>query len=249
MHRFLVASDVLQSGTAVFDRAAARHLQTVLRVKSGERIEFFDGLGHTRQFLVDDVQRSGMSFSAAGEPVFHAAAKCRLILCVSLIKRMDWVIEKATEIGAAEIRPVETARSVVRISPSDAAAKADRWLKIAEEALRQCGGAWMPRINPPVPFGDALAGLRDSRGPVFVGALAGETRPMLDALDEFCGAAEASLFIGPEGDFSPEELEQTISLPNVRPVSLGDRVLRAETACAYGLSLLSARYLQPECWS
>ncbi len=242
MHRFLVSGDVLQSDCAVFDRALARHLQTVLRVKAGESICFFDGEGKTREFLVEEVQRSGMRFSAVGDIVRHPRSKCDITLYVSLIKRLDWVIEKATEIGASIIQPVETARSVVKVAKDDIG-KTERWGKIAEEALRQCGGAWLPRVPAVKTFSEALEEIKSVGAPLFVGALAGDTTPMLKAMEEFECPAQTALFIGPEGDFSPEELSALLQCGVVRPVTLGSRVLRAETACVYGLSLLSAKYL------
>lgn len=244
MHRFLVPSAVLEQETASFDRSAARHLQTVLRVKPGEELEFFDGVGRTRLFKAVAVRREGMEFQSMGEVRLHPAPKCRLTLYVSLIKRLEWAIEKATELGSSVICPVATARSVVKIAPADASSKAERWLKISEEALRQCGGAWMPEVRAPIGFVEAMQKIAalDSE-PVFVGALSGATGSLLDAVSEISDLKAASLFIGPEGDFAPEELEALLKCEKVRPVTFGSRVLRAETACIYGLSLLGAKYL------
>ena len=146
---------------------------------------------------------------------------------------MDWTVEKATELGATRIVPVLSARTISR--PADAA----RWRRVAEEAGRQCGTAWLPEITDPLAFDAALALAAQTR-PLFVAALTPEARSLHDALTAFSAPpSSAGWFVGPEGDFTPAELAKLVESGAIA-VSLGPRILRAETACLYGLCVLSS---------
>jgi len=123
-------------------------------------------------------------------------------------------------------------------------AEATRWRRIAEEAARQCGTAWLPEITDPLAFDAALALAAQIR-PLFVAALTPEARPLRDALAAFSAPPpSAGWFVGPEGDFTPDELT-SLTAAGAIPVSLGSPVLRAETACLYGLSVLSCAWGEP----
>ena len=243
MHRHLTTSENLLADTCVIGREEARHLQTVLRVKPNDRIQLFDGQGRTREVTVTAADKRGLTVTAAVAVVEHPRAACRLTLfvCVSKGKRMDWTVEKAVELGVAEIVPVISGRTIVRVGGDDADAKADRWIRVAEEAARQCGAAWLPQIYPPVSFGDSLARVR-SVPPVFVAALSPAARPLRDAVAAYPVPKQAGWFVGPEGDFTPEELDALLCAGAV-PVSLGRNVLRAETASLYGLCALNCFWL------
>lgn len=239
MHRCLVRTDALAADRIVLGRETSRHLQTVLRVREGETVELFDGAGLTRRVAVRAVSRAGLALEPLETPVAHPRLPTAVTLFASVIKRMDWTVEKATELGAARIVPVLTERSVVRIAPDAREAKAERWRRIAEDAVRQCDGAWLPEILPPVAFDESLP-LFAASGPVFVAALSPSARPFREALASWAGhPATAGYYVGPEGDFAPAELERLLNAGAI-PVSLGPQILRAETAALYGLSLLSA---------
>lgn len=237
MHRCLVKTEELLADTCTLTREAARHLQTVLRVRSGDPVVLFDGHGRTRAVTVSAVDRNGLVFTAAAPALEHPRPVCALTLfaCVSKGAHMDWTVEKATELGAAQIVPVLSARTVSR--PADAA----RWRRIAEEAGRQCGTAWLPEITDPLTFDAALARTAQTR-PLFAAALTPEARPLRDALAAFSVPPQsAGWFVGPEGDFTPAELAMLMTAGAIA-VSLGPRVLRAETACLYGLCVLSCAW-------
>ena len=151
---------------------------------------------------------------------------------------MDLIIQKATELGASEIVPVLTERAVVRLKEDRGAGKQDRWEKIALNAAKQCGAAWLPKIAPVQTLKDFLAARR-AFGALFVCALDENARPIGEAIQAIRARPVSSVgvLVGPEGDFSAAEME-FIRAVGAISVSLGGSVLRSETAAIYALSIL-----------
>ena len=256
MHRLLVPSEQLASDSPVLPKEAANHLK-VLRPKDGEEIELFDGSGKSRRF---SVVGGGKNFHlAALSPVCTAPRapwSLTLFACVTKGSRWDWTIEKATELGVTRIVPVVSARTIVRIGADEREAKRARWIRIAEDAARQSDAKWIPEIHEPVSFAESLPLVRATT--CFVGVLTNPPpRPLLKALIDLQQAAipapvprspfpvphspfpdSLSIYVGPEGDFSPEELAALIEIAT--PVSFGSTILRAETAAIYGVSVLKS---------
>jgi 16S rRNA (uracil1498-N3)-methyltransferase len=244
MHRCLVKTDALLSDALTLGRDEARHLQTVLRVKPGERVTLFDGQGRTRDAVVTSVEKHGLALAADAPVQAHPCHPCRITLfaCVSKGSRMDWTVEKAVELGVGCIVPVISDRTIVRLDAEDGIAKAARWSRVAEESARQCGADWLPTIIPPGPFKACLP-LVTQTAPVFVAALTPAAKPLREALSAFSAPPPlAGWFVGPEGDFTPAELDALLAA-GAFPVSLGRQVLRAETACLYGLCALNCAWL------
>ncbi|MBQ9431632.1 MAG: 16S rRNA (uracil(1498)-N(3))-methyltransferase [Kiritimatiellae bacterium] len=245
MHRCLVQTETVLSNAGELDRERAHHLLNVLRVRDGDVVEFFDGCGHTRKMTVRPFAKRGLGFSAAEPAVAVARPSVALTLfaCVSKGKRMDWTVEKAVELSVSRIVPVLSERTVVKIAPEECAQKAERWMRVAEDAARQCDAAWLPEILPPVGFQEAVEML-PTAAPVFFGALLPKVRLFRDGLRPWldCPPKQAGWFVGPEGDFSPDEMDRLIAA-GAEPVGLGDRILRTETACIYGLCVLNSCFL------
>ncbi len=235
MHRFLVPSEVLQCDNPSLPQDVVKHLK-VVRVKEGEEVELFDGAGSLRTFRVT----GKASVLAAGEirTVERSKKTLALFACVTKGSRWDWTIEKAVELGATRIVPVISARSIVRLQKSERAAKAERWRRIAEDAARQSDAAWLPEIVEPLDFDESLE-LVKGCSRVFAGALqTPPPKPILTALADMPDDADSlGIYVGPEGDFTPEELSALLKI--AQPVSLGPSILRAETAAVFGLSLLA----------
>ena len=240
MHRLLVSAETLESDQAVLPSDAAHHLK-VVRPKPGETIELFDGAGRSRLY------RCGASvtvpLAAAGELVVAppSAFQVTLFACVTKGSRWDWTIEKATELGVTRIVPVISDRCIVRIDRRERAAKRERWQRIAEDAARQSDAQWLPTIGEAVDFQDSLADVRSCA--CFVGALTEPTPEPLLAAVQRRRCAEPNLrslglFVGPEGDFTPEELKTLLEI--AVPTSFGPTILRAETAAIFGVSVLVA---------
>ena len=237
MHRLLVPAGLMAQETAALPPDAAHHLK-VVRPRPGEEVELFDGQGHSRRYRWE-----GGTLRAAGGLAAFPPPPMRLTLfaCVTKGSRWDWTIEKAVELGVAEIVPVISERCIVRLAATERATKAERWRRIAADAARQSDAVWLPDVHEAVDFPAAVE-LVKACGRVFVGALTDPPPPPMwtavaSALD---GGAPSSMgvFVGPEGDFTPEELRTL--LETATPVSFGPTILRAETAAIFGVSVLAA---------
>jgi 16S rRNA (uracil1498-N3)-methyltransferase len=246
MHRCLIQKDRLAADVVRLSHDEGRHLQAVLRVRVGEAVELFDGGGATRLAGVRQANRDGVELEARGPCVMHAPLACALTLfaCVSKGTRMDWTVEKAVELGVSRLVPVLSERTIVRLDEGDADAKVGRWSRVAAEAARQCGAVWLPEIEAPCALSAAAVRLAQ-HAPVFVAALSPQARPLREALVAWGPGVppRAGWFVGPEGDFTPGELDLLIGA-GALPVSLGRNVLRTETAAVYGLCVLGCAWLQ-----
>ncbi|MGY0197105.1 16S rRNA (uracil(1498)-N(3))-methyltransferase [Leptothrix sp. BB-4] len=223
----------LQSGLE-FDLPAgpARHVQ-VLRHQPGDALTLFDGRGGEWQAEVVRMGRSDVSVRIGA----HDPVERELPLAVTLAAvmpandRFDWLIEKATELGAAAIEPLMSERSVLRLNAERAEKKRAHWQAIAVAAAEQCGRTRVPRIAPVRTLAAALAA--PAGGPDTVTTLAlslAESRPLAERLAQPGPTGQAlRLYSGPEGGFSPDE-EMALRRAGVLPTTLGPRVLRAETA-------------------
>lgn len=240
MHRLLAETSELEKDVPTLSKEARNHLK-VVRPRDGEPVELFDGRGALRTYAFSASGRELRAVSPlrrSGRPYGGGLA---LFACVTKGSRWDWTVEKATELGVGRIVPVISARTIVRIPPDERAAKRDRWRRIAEEAARQSDAAWLPEVLEPVDFRDSLPLAKATT--CFVGALMDPPpRPLAAAAAEalsnggFPGGV--SLYVGPEGDFAPEELAALLEF--AVPTSFGPTVLRAETAAIFGVSVLAS---------
>ena len=246
MHRLLVETGLLQVDAPTLPKDAARHLK-VLRPKDGEEIELFDGKGKWRVYRFCASLKSGLETASPLhvqsniQTIEHSNNSLTLFACVTKGSRWDWTVEKATELGVTRIVPVISERTIVRIPKSERAAKRERWLRIAEDAARQSDAKWLPEICEAVDFRDALPLVKDTT--CFIGALTTPPSPSLaraieDLRQKTGDKKGVSVYIGPEGDFTPEELEALMEI--AVPTSFGPTILRAETAAIFAVSVLSS---------
>ena len=237
MHRLLVRSELLNEDSPALPTDAARHLK-VLRPKDGEAIELFDGKGRWRVY---EFRSAVLHAASQTSQTSRTSQTLTLFACVTKGSRWDWTIEKATELGVTRIVPVISERTIVRIPKAERAAKRERWMRIAEDAARQSDAKWLPEICEAVDFKDALPLVRETT--CFIGALVTPpARPLSKAVEDFRRETgdlkDVSTFIGPEGDFTPEELTALMEIAT--PTSFGPTILRAETAAIFALSVLAA---------
>ena len=252
MHRHLVPPETLLERRVALDRANSRHFLNVLRLGRGDEVELFDGRGATARFVIADASRGCVALERKGDVVRHPRPECRLVLgaCISKGRRMDWTVEKAVELGAAEIIPIASRFSVVRLDEEGGAEKRERWTRVAIDAARQCSAVYLPEIAEPMPLDAALRRMApDGTGgktALFAGALQPDAVPFRDAIAALRASNRpvraAGWLVGPEGDFSPDEYDE-LRAAGVSFVSLGDLVLRTETAAIYGLCVLGAEFL------
>ncbi len=245
--------------------AAARHVQ-VLRMQPGEAVTLFDCRGGEWQATITRMGRSEVEVQVgAHDPIEREAPRSvGLALGMPANERMDWLVEKATELGAASFSPLVCERSVLRLAGERAERKQAHWQAVAVAACEQSGRNRVPGMELPQPFAQwlAKAGGRAARdtaeqppaadlAPAGPGAqaahprrlvlsLAPGARPLRELLsDDVPATAPVLLLSGPEGGLSPRE-EAAALAAGFEPVTLGPRVLRAETAPLAALALLTA---------
>lgn len=205
----------------------ARYLGTVMRRAPGDPLRLFNGRDGEWRAVIRAIGKRGAEADVAA-PCRAQEAEPDLWLLLSIIKRdaLEWAVEKATELGCAQIHPVITARSQpARPAP-------ERLRAIAVEAAEQCERLSVPLIHPPAPL-ESLLGRWPAGRPLIAAIERAEAAPMPQP-----PAGPAALLIGPEGGFDPRELDAMRRLPFLVGASLGPRILRAETAAIVGLALL-----------
>ena len=231
---------VQDRSVVVTDPELLHHVVDVLRLGRGERLECSDGAGTRYTTQVVGTSRARLELeilSQTHEPGSPVAVR----LAPALVKpeRFDWLVQKATELGAARISPMMSERTVIRPQAERAAGRAARWQRIAKEAAQQCGLTSLPVIDAPVPYTDVLASL-DHDAHVLLPTLEVATQPLRQALKTWNGGTSMTVLIGPEGDFTRGEASLAMQRGAV-PVSLGRRTLRSETAAIAVLAILQHR--------
>ncbi len=219
--------------------AQARHLARARRIRPGERAIIKDGKGLAFEAQAISIRPDRVVFSLTSE------IECRddtipLILIPAVIKgkRMDWLIQKACELGTREIMPVITDRTVTRTESGSR--KVKRWEEIALQALQQCSGNRLTRIHPPCPLDELLDNMSNifkimlyegERSTLFSRLLASECSDGKDM--------ELAVLTGPEGGLTTEEADMCRA-HGFRSASLGSRILRTETACLAAAAIIKS---------
>ena len=241
MRRFYIEN--IEGNTAIIGGSEAHHIKDVLRQKPGDIVFLFDGAGSEYEAEI-----SGFRPAAAGsEAVLKIISKVKrdtepsvkIFLYQSLprFKKFDFIVEKSTELGVFKIIPVISERTNFNLPSERGEVKLARWRKIAMSAAKQCGRAVVPEVADITKFEDAVGEVSKRR--LQPGAITGEISiipweseqktTLKEVLRRPSGISSVNLFIGPEGGFSGAEIELAIS-NKILPVSLGKRILRAETA-------------------
>jgi len=207
--------------------SAARHVQ-VLRMQPGEHVALFNGEGGEWEATIERMGRSDVQVrvDALRAVEREAGRAIHLALGIPANERMDWLVEKATELGAASIQPLTTARSVLRLSGERAEKKRAHWQAIAIAACEQCGRNRVPPVHPPLDYTQWL-GARPSGELVKV--VLSLSPSALQVAGLRASAGPLLVLSGPEGGLTGQEEEAAIA-NGFQPVTLGPRVLRAETA-------------------
>lgn len=238
--RFFLASEQIQGDRVVIQDPDLHHLVRVLRLRVGDRFFGLDGVGGLLHVELDAIEKH----QALGTVVRREAAVGELTIPVTLVQglpkgdKFEWIVQKATELGASRIVPMLTERTIVKLGDR-AEDKVRRWQAIAKEAAEQCERAKVPLLEPPVAFASWLR-RPDSPTTLRLACLerAG-TDAIAIALASLPGAAAIEVVVGPEGGFTPTEAEALIE-HGARPVSLGKRILRTETASLAALAVVAS---------
>lgn len=217
----------------------ARHVQ-VLRLQPGDELTLFNGEGGEYQAIIERMGRSDVNVTVSSHAAVEREASCAVHLAVGMPanERMDWLVEKATELGVASIQPLMTAHAVLRLAGERADKKRAHWEAIAVAACEQCGRNRVPRVHGVQSFSKWLE--QESSGARrLVLSLAEGTRGIAQVTTSTADGAFLVLS-GPEGGLSRDEDEQARTA-GFAPVTLGARVLRAETAALAALVLLASQ--------
>ena len=217
---------------------AARHVQ-VLRLQPGDALTLFDGQGGEYQARVERMGRSEVVVDVRQHSAIERESPLPVHLALGMPanERMDWLVEKATELGMASLQPLVTERTVLRLSGERALKKQAHWQAIAIAACEQCGRNRVPTVHEPLALPDWLKARAPTRG--WLLSLAdGSVAPLLRLAQQRASLAGGlTLLSGPEGGLSANE-ERLALAAGFAPVGLGPRVLRAETAPLAVLGLL-----------
>ncbi len=213
------------------------HVKNVLRMKPGEEIWVSDGANKEYHCKIKTLEREEVVLEIlyVQETDYELPGKICLFQGLPKGDKMELIIQKACELGAAEIIPVETRRCVVKLDRKKAEKKTARWQEIAKSAAKQSRRMLVPKVHPVMSFSEALSYGKEMDICLIPYELAkgmGETKKILAGI---APGKSIGIFIGPEGGFEPEEIEKAKEA-GARPITLGKRILRTETA---GLAILS----------
>lgn len=212
---------------ALLEGDEARHLTQVLRTAEGESVRVFDGRGRSAEAEILEVAKRAVRLRLQEA---RSAEKPRpqvvLAQAIPKGKTMDLIVQKAVELGVAEIQPLVTHHTVARPD----ARKAQKWQRVALEACKQCGQDWLPVVREPRGFGAWLGDWQPAAGELaLIASLAEGARPMREVLQEGGQPEQVTVLVGPEGDFDQKETRAAVE-SGFRSLSLGPLVLRVETA-------------------
>lgn len=239
MHRCYVAPDDWIDGGILLSADESRHLAGVLRAQVGDEVMAFDGTGRQCRARFAGL-RGDRAVLTVIEDIGSTPFSVELVLAQALPKgkKMELIIEKATELGVGRIIPFISDRSIVRLAGDERVARSARWQRIAVSAAKQCGTTWVPDVAPVCDVAGAVSACAGA-DLFIVGSLQPDAIPFRDAMRERRGGVRrAAVMIGPEGDLTREEVAAAVSAGAI-PVSFGELVLRVETAAIFGLSVLA----------
>jgi 16S rRNA (uracil1498-N3)-methyltransferase len=238
MARFFVPKKNFQAGHGIVDGQELQHLRRVLRLAPGDRITIFDDAGWEHEALICSLstERAEVRIIRSYQAQRESALDLTLALGITKGDKMDFVVEKATELGVCRIVPFASAYAVAKLEGGRAEKRAARWHKIALSAAKQSGRTRIPEILPPSEFRDFIAQTQaDALKLIFWEK---ETEQTLNHVHATRPTARSVMaVIGPEGGYSDDEIALARDY-EFNPVSLGRRILRAETAAVTALSLV-----------
>ena len=241
MSGFFVPSGNINRDEVIIDGSDVNHIKNVLRKKAGDEISVNDSAGTNYRCRIENISDRKIVLQVLSSESSAAELPVRISLFQGLPKadKMELIIQKAVELGASKIIPVEMARSIVKLDDKKAASKTARWQGISEAAAKQSKRGVIPEVNAPITYKEALK--RASACDLFL-------LPYEDAqgfthtkevLASIKPGMSVSVLIGPEGGFAPSEIEAATEA-GAKIITLGKRILRTETAGLVALSLIMA---------
>jgi 16S rRNA (uracil1498-N3)-methyltransferase len=267
MHRFYISPENWNPDALILSGSEAHHARDVLRMEPGNKLVVFNGQGREITAEVVDLREKNQIRLRKLHEAQTPPLKCRITLgqAIPKGKNMDLIVQKAVEIGASEIAPLISERTIVDLDAKDAEQKRTKWQQVAIEAAKQCGQNWLPQVRTPRKLKDFFAddvvvalvpsaessNRRLTQAPLqplrLIGSLQSDAQHLKKVLADYASANASPartvlMLVGPEGDFTPAELALAKS-HGCRPITLGPIILRVETAAIYCLSVLSYELL------
>jgi 16S rRNA (uracil1498-N3)-methyltransferase len=235
MGRFYVPPSAVRGRLITITGGEAHHILDVMRLKALDKVVAFDGTGREYIGFIKDTKRKSLTVEIVETrtPLGKETSKVTLIQAIPKKEKMDYIVEKATELGVSSIIPVITRRTIVSWGLEKKLSSAARWRRIATSAAKQCGRTDIPAVSDVKDFQDLLKDAADYDLKL-IAALSDDTVRLKSVIKDFKGGKLAAA-IGPEGDFTPSEVDSAVKA-NFRIVSLGRRVLKSDTA---GLAVLA----------
>ncbi|MEO8332931.1 MAG: 16S rRNA (uracil(1498)-N(3))-methyltransferase [Gallionella sp.] len=235
MPRFYCSSPLPLNGSFDLPPDAAHHASRVLRLREGDAVQIFDGQGNERHGVIAE---SGGKRVVVGNIIAvdndrESPLQVLLAQAMASSEKMDWVIQKSTELGVTEIQPLDTERSVARLNAERTVKRLEHWQQVAISACEQCGRNKLPQISAPLDIMVWLQQMQKMSDAKFILLPLGATS--LNAQAKPPG--RVALLIGAEGGFTQAESDSALRCGFV-PIRMGARVLRTETAAIAGLAAL-----------
>ncbi len=238
MHRFFIDPSFIENGQVSLTGGAAHQISRVLRARPGEEIVVLDDTGWEHVVRLDEVANDEVRGTIAKKTPAAGEPRVTVTLYQALLKSdsFEFVLQKGTELGVSRFVPMQTTRSVAKAGGPQDGARAVRWRKIIQEAAEQSHRGRLPTLSSPVAFG-AASELAAGLAVIPWERETGTGLKTVLAQSSASPAAEISIYTGPEGGFTADEVQQA-RLSGIVPVTLGKRILRAETAALATVSVV-----------
>jgi 16S rRNA (uracil1498-N3)-methyltransferase len=248
MHRFYVAPENWDPQVLALRGAEAHHARNVLRMQAGDKLVLFNGVGRELTAEIAAIADNEIRVRKLHEAEM-APVRCRIVLgqAIPKGKNMDLIVQKAVEIGAAEIVPIISDRTIVQLDSETGLQRQAKWQQIAIEAAKQCGQNWLPRVQQPKKLAEFFSAPEPAFDLRLIGSLQPDAQRLKTILETYSSEhgdrpRSVLMLVGPEGDFTPAELALARH-HGCQPITLGPIILRVETAAIYCLSVLSYELL------
>lgn len=238
MDQVFAEDENFAEGLVRIEGEECRHLKHVLRKKKGDEIRVCRRSGGAYLCLIEEVAEDAIYARIQDMEDDYAELSSRIVLFQGLPKgdKMELIIQKAVELGAAEIVPVSMKNCVVKLDEKRAAKKVSRWQAIAQAAAKQSKRSILPQVHDIMSFSEALAYAKELDRILLPYEHARGMQETKEVLEEIQKGDSIGIFIGPEGGYDPKEIEEAEKSGNI--ISLGSRILRTETAGLTALSIL-----------
>jgi 16S rRNA (uracil1498-N3)-methyltransferase len=236
--RVHVAMPLAIGGKVALPEDAAAHLVRVLRLQPGDACTLFNGDGNDYEARLLATGKRGAEAEVVAVHAVASESPLRIVLLQGIARgeKMDWILQKATELGVAAFVPVESERSEVRLDDARAAKRLAHWRSVVASACGQSGRAYVPEVEPPQPLAAALGRLADAAPRFLLDPGATRSIATMASPPDACVLA-----VGPEGGWSPRDHEQ-LRAAGFDGLRLGPRILRTETAGIAAVAALQARF-------